>query len=109
MQVCHKCDTPGCVNPDHLFLGTWDDNMNDMRQKRRDRVPRIGNRGARNANAKLTHDQASEILALARAGVSYSQIAATYGTSKTNVRDIKIGKAWAHLQSTDILPEASHK
>jgi hypothetical protein len=39
MLVCHRCDTPLCVRPDHLFLGTIGDNNRDMEAKGRSRRP----------------------------------------------------------------------
>lgn len=56
-QVLHKCDTPSCVNPDHLFIGTHQDNMDDMKSKGR----QVGHKGEQNGSAKLTDQEACEI------------------------------------------------
>jgi len=39
LYVCHRCDTPACINVDHLFLGTAKDNVTDKVQKGRQRYP----------------------------------------------------------------------
>jgi hypothetical protein len=55
LLVLHRCDTPLCIRPEHLFLGTTDDNMADMTQKGRSA------KGLRNGSAVLSDDQIREI------------------------------------------------
>lgn len=83
MYVCHKCDTPLCVNPDHLFIGTHHDNMNDMVMKKRSFTGRGEDKKGR---AKLTNQQADQIRKM---NVSHSKIAAMFGVSQTTISRIK--------------------
>jgi predicted XRE-type DNA-binding protein len=83
MYVCHKCDTPICVNPDHLFVGTHHDNMRDMVQKNRSFTGRGENKKGR---SKLTNEQAEEIRKI---NFSQSKIAALFGVSQTTIGRIK--------------------
>lgn len=89
--VLHRCDVRSCVNPDHLFLGTNDDNMADMVAK--GRSPR--SRGEKNPRAKLTEAQA---LALLRDRRPVREVAAAFGVSRSTVGMIRCGRNWPQLQ-----------
>lgn len=92
MLVCHSCDNPSCVNPNHLFLGTDLDNMLDKIAKDRHNIPK----GELNVRAVLTEKQAIAILADPR---PYLQIAADYGVSDGTINDIKNKYSWKHLDA----------
>ena len=94
LVVCHKCDVRACVNPEHLFLGTTAENMEDMTAK--GRCPRGENHGS----AKLTADQVIRIKSmLAEDRLYISEIALEFGVSQTAIRDIKSGKTWRHVEA----------
>lgn len=88
----HKCDRPGCVNPDHLIHGSYADNSRDMVQRGRGIFPNL--RGTDHGSTKLTESQVREIFA---ASGALCKIAARFGVSDVHVSRIKIGKSWAHL------------
>ena len=83
--VCHKCDTPLCVNPRHLYLGTPKQNSEDMVTKQRQ------NQGEARPNAKLTNVQ---VLAIRLDPRAQRKIAADYGISQTLVCYIKTNRNW---------------
>jgi hypothetical protein len=98
LDVCHACDNPRCVNPDHLFLGTRKDNMQDACRKGRiSRKPKAV--GSSNGNSKLKEDDVVRIRELAATGASNSQLAKTYNVSKETVSRIIRGLSWKHLLS----------
>lgn len=91
MFVCHKCDNRRCVNPDHLFLGTNQHNVDDCVSK--DRHPR----GSRHGQSKLTEDRVKEILSSNRSGAA---LAREFGVHPVTVQEIRRGLAWKHVHKT---------
>ena len=88
MHVLHKCDTKVCVRPDHLFVGTANDNVQDMINKKRNAV------GERRA-IKLTEKKAREIYFDNRV---QQVIADEYGVDQALVSRIKSRKQWGHIE-----------
>jgi hypothetical protein len=90
--VCHACDNPPCINPEHLFLGTNASNTQDRQDKERQA------RGERAARSKLTEDEVREIRQLAAAGETQRSIGAHFGVTDKNVGFIVRRQTWAHVQ-----------
>lgn len=96
--VLHKCDNPGCVNPAHLFLGTYADNAQDMIAKGRDNKAR----GEASGNAKLTEQDVREIHALLKCCyLSRQTIGEMFGVTRAAVGAIKTGKNWGWLDISE--------
>ena len=96
--VLHKCDTPLCVNPTHLFLGDQAANMRDMNAKGRHGSSSEKNKGGLNPAAKLTEKEVSEIRAAYAPGKRNKRfLAHQFSVSPTTVYDIVTGKTWTHL------------
>jgi hypothetical protein len=95
--VCHRCDNPRCVNPEHLFLGTSADNVADMDTKGRRRtvLPRL--HGEQHPTSKLTEEAVLAIVTEGRAGVTMTSLAFRFGISEAQVRRILTGEHWSHL------------
>lgn len=80
MFVCHRCDNPPCVNPDHLFLGTSADNSRDMKMKRR------SPRGERHYASKVTDAERVSAIKLRLSGtMTCNEVAKLYGVSRRSV------------------------
>jgi len=90
MCVLHKCDNPPCVNPEHLFLGTFADNNRDRDAKGR----HTALRGDDNGNAKLSQDDFVEVKSLLVRGISHREIANLFGVTKSAITHISTGRNW---------------
>jgi hypothetical protein len=89
--VLHKCDTPLCLNPRHLFLGTHHDNNQDMKQKGRSTA------GEKSSSRKLAGDQVREIRRRYQKGVpllGQIGLAAEFGVSRSLIQRIIDRRVW---------------
>lgn len=89
LYVCHTCDVPSCVNPDHLWLGTHYDNIADATKKKR------WARGARHPHSKLT-DRA--VWCIRHSPWSAVEAAEMHGVTPSRVRSLRAGDGWEHIQ-----------
>jgi len=92
--VCHRCDNPSCVRPDHLFLGTDADNMKDMVLK--GRWKNKVSLGSLNGAAKLSESQVLEIRKLKAQGLTYSKLAEMFSICHASAWNV-VNKYWRHL------------
>lgn len=88
MQVCHKCDTPACCNPSHLFLGTGADNLADASRKGRMHP------GEKNYNNKLTNELVGWIRS---STLSCRAIARKLGMEHSTIAMCRRGDTWRHV------------
>ena len=86
LSVLHRCDTPSCVNPDHLFLGTQAENMRDMVSKGRSAS------GESHWNAKLSEADISIIRSSSETSVALGR---RFGVSDQTICKIRAGQKWA--------------
>lgn len=96
--ICHKCDNPPCVNPQHLFVGTYKDNVQDSLKKGRmnTNLAKITYRkGERNQAAVLTEEQVAEIRDLYLTG-DFKQIdlAKQFGVGQAQISRIIRKTSW---------------
>lgn len=111
LLVCHKCDNPRCVNPNHLWIGTYLDNKHDCMKKKRhafgNRHParskkygaafRLRLSGTNNSNASLTDSKVRQILKLHKEGKTQVFLAKRYGVWTNTIANVVHRRNWRHV------------
>jgi hypothetical protein len=96
LLICHHCDNPSCVRPDHLFLGTYSDNKIDADKKGRSK--HIGPRGEKAGASKLTTEQVLKIRKLYQSGnLTLTKLGDKFGVAHNTIGDIIRRRTWKHI------------
>lgn len=95
LHVLHKCDNRACVNPNHLFLGTHQDNMDDMISKGRNSIPPIKS-GESNSNHKLTWEKVNYIR---KSNLTRQQLAHELNLSVSTIGKVIRHESWNEAQN----------
>ena len=99
MFVCHRCDVPSCCNPDHLFLGTNQDNVRDMISKGRNSPPPRNPHvvGSVHPGSKLTEEQVIQIREAYRRGAKQKDLAQQYEVAHQTISKVVNNRRFKHV------------
>jgi hypothetical protein len=93
--VLHRCDNPPCVRPEHLRLGTPQENTRDMLAK--GRAALMGAKGESNSHAKLTEEQVIAVRQRFQHGEMIRRLALEYGVGVSSISNVVNGRTWKHV------------
>lgn len=106
MVVCHRCDNPPCVNPDHLFVGTHKDNNDDKVRKGRDKPPP---RGTDHYCARITEADVVEMRRAYKEGALLKDLSSKYGIGTAAIGHAVVGRTWKHVQEPTHRKKEKHQ
>ena len=86
--VRHKCDNPLCINPEHLEIGTHEENMYDMVSRGRSL------KGEKHNRAKLTESQVKDIR---KSSFGCDRLSRLYKVDRSTIKSIRRGETWKHV------------
>jgi len=99
LLVCHTCDVPPCIRPDHLFLGTHTDNGRDMAQKGRQKwqaYPELIPVGEQASRSKLIEEQV-RLIRLSTPFFTTAELAERYLVCKATIYNVVTRRNWRHV------------